>query len=148
MLTSASIDEMERTIRRVTNNLRRVPSAPMSAKELMRGNWTSVGSMYLRREIPLFFLLFSNPHSSNNIRRRRDISHLFWSLAGITAEYLCKLMKGNWTSVGSMYLGREIPLFFLLLSNPHSSKTIQKTTRLSSLFSSLQRHLLSMKYLR
>jgi len=33
-------------------------------------------------------------------------------------------MRGNWTSVGRMYLGREIPLFFLLFSNPHSSKTI------------------------
>jgi hypothetical protein len=32
------------------------------------------------------------------------------------------LMRGKWTSVGSMYLGREMPLFFLLLSNPYSSK--------------------------
>jgi len=38
----------------------------------MRGNWTSVGSMYLGMEMPLFFLLLSNPHSSNNIRRRQD----------------------------------------------------------------------------
>jgi hypothetical protein len=39
-------------------------------------------------------------------------------------------MRGNWTSVGSMYLGREMPLLILLLSKPHSSKTISddKTT--------------------
>jgi hypothetical protein len=28
--------------------------------------------VYLEREMPLFFLLLSNPHSSNNIRRRQD----------------------------------------------------------------------------
>jgi len=33
------------------------------------------------------------------------------------------VMRVNWTSVGSMYLGREMPLLFLLFSNLHSSKT-------------------------
>jgi hypothetical protein len=41
----------------------------------------------------------------------------------VNLKYSKVLMRGNWTSVGRMYLGREIPLFFLLFSNPHSSKT-------------------------
>ncbi len=48
-----------------------------TSEVLMTGNWTSVGSMYLGREMPLFFLLLSNPHSSNNIRRRQDDSPPF-----------------------------------------------------------------------
>ncbi len=44
-------------------------------------------------------------------------------------------MRGIWTSVGSMYLGREMPLFFLLLSNPHSSKTISADDKTHPTFS-------------
>jgi len=31
-------------------------------------------------------------------------------------------MRGNWTSVGIIYLGSQMPLLFLLLSNPCSSR--------------------------
>ncbi len=64
----------------------------------MRGNWTSAGRMYLGREIPLFFLLFSNPHSSKSILDDDNINHPFSR------------------SMGDEYLGKETssphPLYF------------------------------------
>ena len=54
--------------------------------------------------------------------KRPESGRLWLLLAGALRIYFLELMRGNWTSVRSMYLGRKMPLLFLLLSNPYSSK--------------------------
>ena len=53
------------------------------------------------------------------------------------------MMRGDWTSVGSMYLGRQVPLLFPLFSNPHSSKTESEDDKTYPTFSGTLSYILA-----